>query len=70
MPLPSNTLLLQAFPQREYSTDEIDVATITKTNRFVQFRNWDGNFWVAPRDNGTTCTEPPTAVGRDDSFAR
>jgi hypothetical protein len=53
IPLPSNTDLLQAFPRREYGTDEIDFATITKTNRFAQFRTWDGNFWIAPRDTGS-----------------
>lgn len=52
VPLPSNTKLQQAFPARRYSTDEIDFATITKTNRLAQFRAWDGNFWVAPRDTG------------------
>lgn len=52
VPLPSNNKLTQGFPRRSYSTDEIDFATITKTNRFAQFRNWDGNFWVAPRDSG------------------
>jgi hypothetical protein len=53
VPLPSNTELLQSFPRRPYDTDEIDFATITKTNRFAQFRTWDGNFWVAPRDAGS-----------------
>jgi hypothetical protein len=52
VPLPSNTQLLQSFPRRDYDFDEIDFATITQTNRLAQFRNWDGNFWVAPRDTG------------------
>ncbi|MGW2666225.1 major capsid protein [Nocardia tengchongensis] len=52
VPLPSNTQLTQMFPVREYTTDEIDFATITKTNRAAKFRNWDGNYWVAPRDSG------------------
>lgn len=52
VPLPSNNNLTQMFTRRPYATDEIDFATITKTNRFAQFRNWDGNFWVAPRDSG------------------
>lgn len=52
VPLPSNTQLLQSFPRRDYTTDEIDMAVITQTNRLAQFRNWDGNFWVAPRDTG------------------
>lgn len=52
IPLPSNTHLLQSFPKKTYATDEIDFATITKTNRFAQFRNWDGSFWKAPRDTG------------------
>ncbi|ETB35638.1 major capsid protein [Mycobacterium avium] len=52
VPLPSNTQLLQSFPRKTYATDEIDFATITKTNRFAQFRNWDGSFWIAPRDSG------------------
>jgi hypothetical protein len=53
VPLPSNTQLLQSFPRRDYPTDEIDFVTITKTNRFAQFRNWDGNFWRSPRDTGS-----------------
>lgn len=52
VPLPSNTELQQAFPRRTYGTDEIDFATITKTNRLAQFRNWDGSFWTSPRDSG------------------
>lgn len=52
VPLPSNNKLQQLFSRRTYSTDEIDFATITKTNRFAQFRNWDGGFWTAPRDSG------------------
>lgn len=52
VPLPSNNKLTQMFTRRPYPTDEIDFATITKTNRFAQFRNWDGNFWTAPRDAG------------------
>lgn len=52
VPLPSNTELTQMFPTRQYMTDEIDFATITKTNRAAKFRNWDGSYWVAPRDTG------------------
>lgn len=52
VPLPSNNKLTQMFPRRPFATDEIDFATITKTNRFAQFRNFDGSFWVAPRDTG------------------
>lgn len=53
VPLPSNTQLLQSFPRKEFATDEIDFATITRTNRFAQFRNFDGGFWIAPRDTGS-----------------
>lgn len=53
VPLPSTHQLTQAFPTRTYQTDEIDFFTITQTNRLAQFRNWDGNYWVAPRDTGT-----------------
>jgi hypothetical protein len=53
VPLPSNNKLRQMFTDRPYPTDEIDFATITKTNRFAQFRNWDGAFWQAPRDSGS-----------------
>lgn len=52
VPLPSNNMFTQMFPTRNYDTDEIDFATITKTNRAAKFRNWDGSFWVAPRDSG------------------
>lgn len=52
VPLPSNNALTLAFPSKTYTTDEIDMAVITRTNRAAKFRNWDGNFWVAPRDTG------------------
>lgn len=52
IPLPSNLNLTSMFPSRTYTTDEIDFATITKTNVAAQFRAWDGNFWTAPRDTG------------------
>ncbi len=52
VPLPSNNRFTQMFPRRDYDTDEIDFATITQTNRAAKFRNWDGSFWVAPRDTG------------------
>jgi hypothetical protein len=52
-PLPSNNMLTQMFPSKTYTTDEIDFATITRTNRAAKFRTWDGNYWVAPRDAGT-----------------
>lgn len=52
VPLPSTNQLTAAFPTRTYATDEVDFATITSTNRLAQFRTWDGNFWVAPRDTG------------------
>lgn len=51
-PLPSNNALTQMFPTRRYMTDEVDFATITQTNRAAKFRNWDGSYWVAPRDTG------------------
>jgi hypothetical protein len=52
-PLPSNNMLTQMFPTRNLTTDEVDFATITQTNRAAKFRTWDGNFWVAPRDTGS-----------------
>jgi hypothetical protein len=51
-PLPSNNMLTSMFPTKTYDTDEIDFATITRTNRAAKFRTWDGNYWVAPRDAG------------------
>lgn len=51
-PLPSNNRFTAMFPTRSYPTDEIDFATITRTNRAAKFRTWDGSFWVAPRDTG------------------
>lgn len=53
VPLPSNNRFTNMFPTRNYDTDEIDFATITQTNRAAKFRNWDGSFWVAPRDTGS-----------------
>jgi hypothetical protein len=52
-PLPSNNMLTTMFPPKTYTTDEIDFATITRTNRAAKFRTWDGNYWVAPRDTGS-----------------
>ena len=52
-PLPSTNKLTQMFPTRPYLTDEVDFATITQTNRAAKFRNWDGSYWVAPRDTGS-----------------
>lgn len=52
IPLPSQNTLSASFPRREYDTDEIDFAVIARTNRVAKFRNWDGGFWVAPRDTG------------------
>lgn len=53
VPLPSNNRFTNMFPRKDYDTDEIDFATITQTNRAAKFRNWDGAFWVAPRDAGS-----------------
>jgi hypothetical protein len=52
-PLPSNNMLTQMFPSKTYTSDEIDMAIINRTNRAAKFRTWDGNYWVAPRDTGT-----------------
>lgn len=52
IPLPSNNRFTAMFPRRDYDTDEIDFATLTQTNRAAKFRNWDGSFWIAPRDTG------------------
>jgi hypothetical protein len=52
IPLPSSNKLTQMFPRREYTMDEIDFAVIGQTNRVAQFRNWDGSYWVSPRDTG------------------
>ncbi len=53
IPLPSNNKLTSLFPMKQYATDEIDFATIQQTNRAAKYRNWDGQFWVAPRDTGS-----------------
>lgn len=53
VPLPSSNALTAMFPPRPYATDEIDFATIVQTNRAAKFRNWDGSYWVAPRDTGS-----------------
>jgi hypothetical protein len=52
IPLPSANILSNWFNRKEYDTDEIDFAVIAKTNRVAKFRNWDGSYWVAPRDTG------------------
>jgi hypothetical protein len=52
IPLPSNNKLTQMFPRKEFDLDEIDFAVIGQTNRVAQFRAWDGQYWVAPRDTG------------------
>lgn len=53
VPLPSNNMFTQMFPRREYASDEVDLATLTVTNRAAKFRAWDGNYWIAPRDTGS-----------------
>lgn len=53
IPLPSNNQLTAMFPTREFDTDEVDFTTITRTNRAAQYRSFDGNYWVAPRDTGS-----------------
>lgn len=52
IPLPSANTLTQMFPRREYDLDEIDFAVIGQTNRAAKFRNWDGSYWISPRDTG------------------
>lgn len=63
VPLPSNNQLTAAFPTRTFATDEIDTAIITQTNRAAKFRNWDGNYWVSPRDAGTIKRQRMIALG-------
>lgn len=53
VPLPSSNALTAMFPARPFATDEIDFATIVQTNRAAKFRNWDGSYWVSPRDTGS-----------------
>jgi hypothetical protein len=63
VPLPSNNRLTQAFPARTFMTDEIDTAIITQTNRSAKFRNWDGNYWVSPRDTGKVTRQRMIPLG-------
>jgi hypothetical protein len=44
-------------------TDEIDTAIITQTNRAAKFRNWDGNYWVSPRDTGKVTRQRMIPLG-------
>jgi len=54
IPLPSNLNLTAMFgTPHTYMTDEIDFAIIQRTNRAAKFRNWDGSYWVSPRDTGS-----------------
>lgn len=53
VPQPSNTKLTQLFPSRFLSGDEVDFATIAKTNRTVKFRNWDQSPAPVGRDTGS-----------------
>lgn len=52
-PIPSNNMLTQMFPRREFDTDEVDFATLFQTNRVVKFRNWDGSFATVTRDTAS-----------------
>jgi hypothetical protein len=63
VPLPSNNKLTAAFPTRTFLTDEIDTALITQTNRAAKFRNWDGNYWVSPRDSGQVSRQRMIPLG-------
>lgn len=49
-PVPSNNLLTQLFPRRDFDTDYVDFSTLNVTNRVLQFRNWDGAFAPVARD--------------------
>ena len=51
-PIPSNNLLTQAFPRRDFDTDTVEFADLFQTNRVVKFRNWDGSFAPVQRDTG------------------
>ncbi|MEV6432578.1 major capsid protein [Nocardia sp. NPDC051463] len=53
IPTPSNLAFSNLFPRRDFDTDTVDFATITKTNRAAKFRNWDGAVWVSARDTGS-----------------
>jgi hypothetical protein len=63
VPLPSNNKLTQMFPARTFATDEIDTSIITQTNRAAKFRNWDGNYWVSPRDTGKVTRQRMIPLG-------
>lgn len=50
-PIPSNNALTNMFPaRRDFDSDEVDFAHLTRTNRILRFRNWDGAFKPVPRD--------------------
>ncbi|MEV0357111.1 major capsid protein [Nocardia sp. NPDC050697] len=50
-PIPSNNLLTQMFPRRDFDTDYVDFSTLKTTNRVLKFRNWDGAFAPVSRDS-------------------
>src|SRR5690242_14248926 len=50
VPTPNNLILSQFLPDRHFTTNRIDVSTLTQTGRTARFRAFDANVHVAKRD--------------------
>jgi hypothetical protein len=53
VPTPGDATFLNAFPRRDLTTNTINWAEITKTNRTARFRSFDGRIHVSERDAGS-----------------
>ncbi|QIS38618.1 major capsid protein [Clavibacter capsici] len=53
VPTPGDATFLNAFPRKDLTTNTIDWAEITKTNRTARFRSFDARIHVSERDAGS-----------------
>jgi hypothetical protein len=53
VPLPSNLVLSNEFPEVVRASNQVDWSEITQTNRTARFRSYDGRIHVSDRDGST-----------------
>jgi hypothetical protein len=53
VPTPSNFILSQWLPNDYLDVNQVDIGTLTSTNRVARFRVWDGPLHVAQRDTAS-----------------
>ncbi len=53
VPIPTSNALSLLFPSKTFTSNRVDWAELTKTNRTAQYRSFDGTIHVSQRDAGT-----------------